>query len=308
MSKIWYEARIVAPGKGVDLVSDALAAIGCAGVTVEERKLDTFVPPDPDQPLPPVVRLKAYFQMAPGGAADLQKRIFRQLEDLAEMIDGLKPQQPELVEVRTEDWAENWKQHFQAVRIGERLVVRPSWEAFEAKTGDVVVTLDPGMAFGTGTHGTTRLCLEALAGLFAGPAPPARVLDVGTGSGILAIATAALGAGRVLACDIEPEACRTARENARQNGLADRVEVTGAPLDSLEKDFDLVLANILAEENVRLAAALADRIAPGGHLVLSGILEEKEGMVAEGFMDFPLDGPTASRREEWSCLVYRRRP
>jgi ribosomal protein L11 methyltransferase len=246
--------------------------------------------------------------MAPDGAADLQKRISRQLEDLAGVVEGLNTQQPEVIEVRTEDWAENWKQHFQAVRIGERLVIRPSWEAFEAKAGDVVVTLDPGMAFGTGTHGTTRLCLEALAGLFAGPVPPARVLDVGTGSGILAIASAALGARRVLACDIEPEACRTAHENARQNGLTDRIEVTGAPLESLEEDFDLVLANILAEENVRLAAALVGRLAPGGHLVLSGILEEKEAMVTEGFRNFPLDGPTVSRREEWCCLVYRRRP
>ena len=110
---------------------------------------------------------------------------------------GEKALLPAVTAVRNEDWAHGWKQHFGIVRIGPRLVIKPTWEAFTPEPGDALVTLDPGMAFGTGTHGTTRLCLEALAGLFEGSAPPRRVLDVGTGSGILAIAGAALGAEEV---------------------------------------------------------------------------------------------------------------
>jgi ribosomal protein L11 methyltransferase len=208
--------------------------------------------------------------------------------------------------VKDEDWAEGWKQHFSAVRIGRRLIVKPTWEDWSPATGEVVVNLDPGMAFGTGTHGTTRLCLEVLAELYAQPPYPCRVLDVGTGSGILAIAAAALGARRVLACDIEEEACRIAAENAALNGVAAQVEITDAALETLEGDFDVVVANILAEENIRLGAELTQRLAPGGVLILSGILQEKETLVTTAFAALGLNGPSLSREAEWVCLVYRK--
>lgn len=251
--------------------------------------------------------IKAYFA-APDDLQALRRRVEERLAWLGRAVPGLGGGVTAVSPLRQEDWAEGWKQHFSAVRIGRRLVIKPSWERFAAAAGDVVVELDPGMAFGTGTHGTTRLCLEALAEIFDSDAPPGRVLDVGTGSGILAIAAVALGAGRVLACDIEAEACRTARQNARQNGVGERLEITGAPLESLEGGFDVVLANILAEENARLAAELVGRLAPGGTLVLSGILQEKEPLVEAAFASFGLAGPDTRHREEWSCLLYRKPP
>lgn len=299
------EMRIRVPVAVVDLVCHELAELGCDGVTVEERQLDTFVPPDPDEVSAEDYVIKAYYSVN-GEAETLRGLITERLEWLAGLAPGWKPEVPEVREVRTEDWAEGWKQHFHAVRIGPRLVVKPTWEDVSSAPGDVVVNLDPGMAFGTGTHGTTRLCLEALAGLFEQSPRPQRVLDVGTGSGILAIAAAALGAKRVLACDIEPDSCRIAEENAALNRVESRMEVTGEPLQDLEGAFDVVLANILAEENIRLASELVGRVAPGGALVLSGILLEKEEMVREAFAPFPLTGPEISRREEWSCLLYRR--
>ncbi|BCR03513.1 ribosomal protein L11 methyltransferase [Desulfuromonas versatilis] len=297
--------RIEIPAAGIDLVSHELAELGCEGVTVEERTLDTFIPPDPDEIPTGNLHIKAYFP-AGDDAAELCRRVRERLEWLAPLVPGLVPALPEVTPVRNEDWAEGWKQHFSAVRIGPRLVVKPTWEPFTAEARDVVVNLDPGMAFGTGTHGTTRLCLEAIAELFETATPPRRVLDVGTGSGILAIAAAALGAERVLACDIEEQACLTASENALLNRVGDHLEVTGAPLSSLERGFDLVLANILAEENIRLASELVERLAPGGALVLSGILQEKEALVQEAFAAYPLTGPVVSHREEWSCLLYRK--
>lgn len=293
------------PASAVDLVCLELADLGCDGVTVEERQLDTFIPPDPDEVPSEECFIKAYYAVA-GEVETLRRQIRERLEWLAGFIPGLTPALPEVGEVRTEDWAEGWKQHFHAVRIGPRLVVKPTWEDFPPAPADVVVNLDPGMAFGTGTHGTTRLCLEVLARLFERSPAPQRVLDVGTGSGILAIAAAALGAKRVLACDIEPVSCRIASENARLNAVEEFMEVTGEPLQSLERDFDLVLANILAEENIRLAPELVGRLAPGGALVLSGVLLEKEEMVREAFAAFPLAGPEITHREEWSCLLYRR--
>lgn len=296
--------RFRIPAAGVELVGNELSELGCAGLTVEERQLDTFVAPDPEATAPEFYAVKAYFPM-PEDVEALRRRIYGALEWLSAFVPGLTAVLPEVVPVRQEDWAEGWKQHFSAVRIGRHLVVKPTWEEFSALPGDVVVELDPGMAFGTGTHGTTRLCLEALAALFDGPSPPQRVLDVGTGSGILAIAAAALGARRTLACDIDAEACRIAGENAALNGVDDRIEITLEPLSALAGEFDLVLANILAEENIRLANELVNHVAPGGALILSGILLEKEALVAEAFAAFALDGPEITRREEWTCLLYR---
>jgi ribosomal protein L11 methyltransferase len=306
MSESWCEIHIHIPAAAVDLVCAELGELGCSGVTVEERRLDTFTPPDPDEPLVGPVRLRAYFDVEGAGVEALRLAVYERLRWLAPMFPGLEAHLPEVATVRNEDWAEGWKQHFPLVHIGRRLVIRPSWEEYSPVGAEVVVVLDPGMAFGTGTHGTTRLCLEALATLFETPCPPRRVLDVGTGSGILAIAAAALGAERVLACDIEAESCRIARENVRNNGLQNQVEVTGALLEELEGDFDLVLANILAEENIRLADPLVSRVRPGGTLVLSGILQEKEALVATAFKAQPLNGPQFFRSDDWSCLVYGR--
>ena len=299
MDEKWLEIIIRTPSEAAEIVGSELAELGCEGITVEERRLDTFVPPDPDE-APAEYLLRAYFM-----EDDPEALCVRVRERLEAFSASFKTQVLEVRPVGEEDWAQGWKQHFSAVRFG-RLVVKPSWEDVPLCGEDAVVNLDPGMAFGTGTHATTRLCLEALAGFFATPEPPRRILDVGTGSGILAIAGAALGAERVLACDIEEEACRTARENAERNGVGEIVEVTAAPLGELEGGFDAVLANILAEENARLAHELSERLAPGGALILSGILREKEALVTEAFAALPLAGPEIRRQEEWSCLIYRK--
>lgn len=304
MNKTWIEIIIPAPSFAVDLICHAMVELGSQGVTVEERPLDTFVMPDPEADAPDHYRLKAYFPDS-DDVAQLLHQATERLHGLRDLLPGLPLLEPELHPIREQDWAEDWKQHFGATRIGRRLVIKPTWEDFAAGPADAVVTLDPGMAFGTGTHDTTRLCLEALAQLFD-EQPLQRVLDVGTGSGILAIAAAALGAQQVVACDIEPESCRVAAENARLNRVDSRVQITDRPLEELEGDFQLVLANILAEENIRLAPQLVSRLIPGGSLVLSGILVEKEQLVIDALRTFALTGPDIVRTAEWSCLVYRK--
>jgi ribosomal protein L11 methyltransferase len=306
MNRIWAEMGFQVPSEGVDLVCYELMGLGCEGVTVEERQLNTFTPPDPDEASPPNYFIKAYFPLAED-LESLRCSVKKQMVWLSNIIPGLVPVLPEVCPVRNEDWAEGWKQHFSAIRFGRQLIIKPSWESFLASEGEAVITIDPGMAFGTGTHATTQLCLEALATLFDRQPRSERVLDVGTGSGILAIAAAVLGAKRVLACDIEEEACRTAWDNARLNGVMDRLEVTKKPLESLEGGFQLVLANIMAEENIRLASELVERLASGGTLILSGILLEKEQLVIKAFKSFELSDPAISHMEEWTCLLYRKK-
>lgn len=301
---LWIEMHIPVPAEGEDLLCSELAELGCAGVTVAERLLDTFEPPTDRHEPGTILLLKASFPPT-DDAEELRRRVQERLTWLANLIPGLPTDLPQMRPVRQDDWAENWKQHFPPLHIGDRLLIRPSWESHQPLPGQAVIELDPGMAFGTGTHATTRLCLEALAELCL-TKTPARVLDVGTGSGILAMAAAALGASEVLACDIDADACRAAAENVERNGLQEQVTVTATPLEQLAGQFDVVLANILAEENIRLAAPLLDHLASGGILILSGILQEKEEAVTRAFAAWPLQGPQISRLQEWSCLVYRR--
>jgi ribosomal protein L11 methyltransferase len=209
-----------------------------------------------------------------------------------------------LAEVADEDWGEEWKKQFRPLDVG-RVRVRPSWIDEPPPAGSVEVVLDPGMAFGTGTHPTTSLCLGALSDFLSGR-PGASVLDVGTGSGLLAIASRKLGAGRVAGNDEDPVAVRVARENAARNGVA--LELTGDPLDAIPGTFDVVVANILANVLVDLAPALAAKVAAGGVLLLSGILCPQEDEVRRAHVALGLlPVPGGDRRDgEWSLLALRR--
>ena len=300
MENQWLELSFPVPSDLADLIADDLYAIGCLGVNVEERHLDTFVLPDPDAEIPDFYQIKAYFPPA----SDPQE-LTRQLRELQQSYPDWEPVQPQQSVVAQEDWAEGWKQHFTATRFGARLIVKPTWEEWRPAAGEVVIDLDPGMAFGTGSHETTRLCLQAIADLFD-RGSVGSLLDVGTGSGILAMAAAGLGATPILANDIDDEACQVARNNIAQNGMEALISVTPEPLEELTGAFDIVIANILAEENVRLASHLIARLAAGGTLLLSGILREKEAFVRSGFSGLGLSEPIVTYDADWCCMRYQR--
>lgn len=305
MNERWLQLQMEVPAAGVDTVSYLLSELGCEGVVTLEEDLDTFIPPDPDTIVSAPQEIKAFFP--PQCSRD---EIVRQLREKLDELRSIFPDwvfgEPRISEIQQQDWAEGWKQNFQPFTVGP-LLIRPSWTEVDQSHQGPVMELDPGMAFGTGTHGTTKLCLEALAGeLGHYQQGDCSVLDVGTGSGILAIAAAKLGASRVLGCDIEVDACRIAAENAANNGVADTITITNEPLENLPEGHQVILANILAEENVRLAAELVMHLANPGSLILSGILKEKEQLVRDGFAAFDLAGPEITVEDEWIALVYRK--
>jgi ribosomal protein L11 methyltransferase len=297
----------------VDELAAFLVELSGNGVCIENLAVDTFSLDTIEEK--PTKTVKAYLQDDADTEANVA-RIAAYLHDHAHLYPGFVPRLPLVCPVRQEDWANGWKQHFRPSRIGRRIVIKPTWEPFAVADGDILIELDPGLAFGTGTHPTTRMCLEIMEGIFFRDQPfdttahptPAAVLDVGTGSGILSIGAAKCGAGHVAAIDIDERAVSVAAENLALNRVADVARVSTAPLHRVEGSFQIVLANILAEELVRLGGDLVARVDTGCFLVLSGILTEREEFVRRGFAPFPLKLVAVRREEEWSCLCYRLEP
>jgi ribosomal protein L11 methyltransferase len=199
-------------------------------------------------------------------------------------------------------WRDAWRAYFKPLRVGERLVIKPSWEAYQAAPGDVVITLDPGQAFGTGTHESTQLVLAELSSQVTSDM---RVLDVGTGSGILAIACLLLGAGAADAIDTDPLAISATRENAEANRVAGRLAASERGLSELTERYPLVLANIEARVLIPLAPELAARVADGGRLILSGLLHADAEPVRAAYPEF--EERARPTRGDWCALVLERR-
>jgi ribosomal protein L11 methyltransferase len=207
--------------------------------------------------------------------------------------------------VNEEDWAEAWKEHFPVLRVGRRIVIRPTWRTHDAAEDEVVISLDPGMAFGTGLHPTTRLCLAQIEDLAArGLVRDASVLDVGCGSGILAIAAGLLGARPVLGVDTDPLAVETTRRNAALNGLGGVIEARrgSVPLAADARTFDLVLANLIATLLVDLAPGLAACVVDGGRLVASGIFRDRESDVSRACASAGLRVVGRRSETDWVAL------
>lgn len=203
--------------------------------------------------------------------------------------------------VEQEDWETGWKAYYHALTIGQRLAVVPSWEEFE--TDRAVIRLDPGMAFGTGTHETTALCLEALDELVQGGE---RVLDVGTGSGILAIAALKLGAAAAEGVDIDPMCVRTAGENAALNGVSDRFSVLIGDLsEKTSGKYDIITANIVANAILHLAPAVPALMAPGAAFIASGIIDTRKDEVLEGLRAAGLAVAEVREQGGWVAILCR---
>jgi len=279
-----------APVDELEILASDLFDLGAAGVELQEpgQLLMPGTPPLPEG----LGRCIAYFTER-SAALDAAAELHR-----SEVVP---------VEVPEQDWTLAWRAHHKPLRIGPRVLVHPPWEVPAAGAGVVRMAIDPGMAFGTGSHPTTALCLERIDELLA-ERPGADVLDIGTGSGILAIGAALLAAGRVCGTENDPVALEAARRGAALNGLAeDRIEfLLVEPDDVPGPPFGIVVANILLNTLVELAEAIAARVAPGGRLVLSGLLADQGDEAEAAYRAQGLRGVGRKQREEWVRVELER--
>ena len=283
----WTEVKIYTTTAGIDPLTGSMLDLGLQGFMIEDAQdFDEFLHDTTphwdyvDQAVMEKMKdcetcVTIYVADNPQGMEELMQ--------VRQILARLKAQDPdgkygrlelEMKDVDEEDWSNAWKKYYHPVQVGEHLVVCPSWEAYDRKPDEVVLTLNPGMAFGTGTHETTRLCLELLEKYIT---PQDTVLDVGCGSGILAITAALLGANRIIGCDIDEVAVKVAGENAALNGVQDRIAFHQGDLTSqVEGSFQIICANIVADVIIRLSEDAGRYLAKNGIFITSGIIDTRE--------------------------------
>lgn len=288
MKKTWQSVDVCVPGDEAESLAFEVAECLAVGVQMTDRGFRFYVGPDER-------------------GSDWESRIQPLLDEWCRNhpeSDALRVQTEVIVE---EDWADRWKAHFKPLRVGKSLVICPTWEPFEPAAEDRLILLDPGRAFGTGHHETTRLCMEWLEA-WADEHNPGdlSLLDLGTGSGILAMAAALLDFGQIVGVDSDEEAIEVARENLVVNGLTERIALKVGTVDEIKGFYDLALANIQAGPLVAMAGPLAGRIRPGGVLALSGILVVQEQEVRTAYEQSGMHFVERRSAGEWCLLVFRR--
>jgi ribosomal protein L11 methyltransferase len=305
----WIEAKVTfdddRQGVIVDLIADVFYSLDAKGVVVDDPLLEpveSWAPDAVERPLQPAVTgyLPADDRLE-GRRQDLEVRLSR-LADRQGFVYNLR-----YGTVEEEDWAESWKDFFWPQKITERIVVKPTWREYTAEAGQHVIEIDPGMAFGTGTHPTTALCVRLLEDYLQ---PGRTVLDVGTGSGILLIAAARLGAGHLTGVDLDPMAVDVARKNLLLNRIAPAAfELTcGHLAEDVDGTWDVVVANILAEVIIDLLDQGVPAARPGGLFICSGIIEAYHARVAAKMAACGFDIVDVRKEGDWVALVGRRGP
>lgn len=284
----WIELSVEVPPEYVEPMVQVFTRYGDGGVAIEQRVED--LSDDNSLMIDADMILRTYLLLDDTvkerrGYIDLAVRLIAHTYPALSLREKV---------VENEDWESAWKEHFQILRIGKRVIIVPSWKDYQCKATEAVVNLDPGMAFGTGQHPTTRACLMLLEDLIG---PDKSVLDVGCGSGILSIVAAKLGAWKVLGVDNDPLACKVARSNVYENGVGSEVEIMEGDLHSLEiktGSYDIVVANISAKVIMALANELNRVVREHGNLIVSGFLVDHEEAVTQ-------------KLEEAGCIIGGRR-
>ncbi len=292
----WLEIAVEVAGIDSELAADLLRQACPGGVAIEpsfrlDTAADVYVV---DGDAPAVVR--GYLHPSPD--SERLRRSLRLALSMAPLQSP--PRWRRARRLREQSWRDSWKKHFGIQRVGRALVVKPSWLTYALKGGETVIEIDPGLAFGTGQHPTTAMCLQALEELVS---PGVSVLDLGCGSGILAIAAAGLGATRVLALDIDPLAVKAARDNAIANGVAHLVETREGTLETSDERFNIIAANISGLTLERLAAALACTLTPGGALITSGFLQDAVQGLSRAFTGAGLDVDRVLQEGVWRAII-----
>ena len=312
----WIELIVHTTTEGADRVSSVLMDAGASGTQIEDRA-DI---PDPSQPhgiweiidpkllesMPSDVLVHAWFEESPSlpGLVDTIRARLTALKSDPSVGHAFGSLLLDTRTVNDQAWTDIWKKYFKPFHASDRLVIKPTWEDFTPAPGDIIIEIDPGMAFGSGTHETTSMCLSLLEEVITGGE---EIIDVGTGSGILAIGGALLGAGHVLAIDIDPDAVRVARENVKLNHVDHLVSVQqGNLLDRVSDTCDICVANSISDVIIAFAAPLLKHIRPGGLFITSGIVTLRSEEVAKALTDAGYEILRHVQKGEWSAFLCRR--
>jgi ribosomal protein L11 methyltransferase len=295
----WVEISMRVDGEAAETIAQELQKWCHQGVSIEQADIEEGKWDDGDTPPVNALIVRGYFS----NDADAEEKRY-QIERALGFYNMMLPMpKPEWKVVADEDWADAWKKHYHPVRLGQRILVRPLWVEVEVQENDIMIALDPGMAFGTGTHPTTQLCLEALERQVSSSID---VLDLGCGSGILSIAAAKLGAGKVVAVDIDQLAVDATIENAEVNGVAEKIHAYQGSLETVitsARRFDLVVVNILAKIIIEMCDQhLGDTVRPGGKAIFSGIIAEQTEAVEAALRKTGLEPTGRYQQSDWMVI------
>ncbi len=310
MDKEWIEVAIVTSSEAVEAVSGILYNTGVKGVSIEDPEDIEFKKKNPGD--------WDYFDetllLVKDGA--IVKGYYKQDEHMDEYLRYIKDSINNLEQfgidkgkglitvckVNEEDWENNWKKYYKPSKIGEKVVVKPIWENYEVKDDEVIVELDPGMAFGTGTHETTRMCIKALEKHVK---PESVVFDIGTGSGILAITAAKLKAKEAIGVDLDPVAVKSAGENVKYNNIDNIKIMHGNLMEVVDGKADIVIANIIADVIIFLTEEVKKFIVTGGLFISSGIIRERKDDVVNKLEECGFKIEEVNVDGEWVCIVAK---
>ena len=317
----WLELTIDTKSEGIELLEAALSLNGYDSFIVDdEQEFATFLETNRDywdvidkdltEQMQGVSRIRLYLENTPAAMEEICR--------LRELLDAVRSQwqgadfgtlEIQTANIRNEDWENNWKQYYQPIEIGKRLLVVPKWMQPDNPEGRIPVLLDPGMIFGTGAHASTQMCMKALETIVRGGE---QIIDLGSGSGILSITALLLGAKHAVGIDVDPKAEDIARENAACNGIfADRFEaVTGnvitsqeALSDILNRFYDIVCMNIFADVIIPMAPVLPQIMHSGSRVICSGVLNARLEDVLSAFRDAGLHICSCEEQDDWCCIV-----
>ena len=311
MDGTWIEIRVITKSEALEPVSGIFYGLDCKGVAIEDPNdilgrdkgplTWDFADINVLEYKGEVAVVKGYFSEE-DNIEETIKYIEDKITELKEIGFDLGQGKVEVKKMHEQDWANTWKQYYKPTKVGERIVVKPIWEDYELKNDELLVELDPGMAFGTGTHETTRMCIQALEEYVK---KDSTVFDVGCGSGILAIAAAKLGAKKAVGVDLDPVAVESSLENIGYNNL-DNIEILhGNLLDVIDGKADIVVANIIAEVICILTEDVSKAINTGGYFITSGIIHDRVEMVTNKLEECGFEVEKINKDGEWNCIIAK---
>lgn len=311
MEGTWIEVRVITKSEALEPVSGIFYGLDCKGVAIEdpndilEREQGPLTWDFADinvlEHKGEVAVVKAYFSEE-DNIEEVLEYINEKMKELKDLGIDTGVAKVESEKMHEEDWANNWKKYYKPTKVGERIVVKPIWEEYEPKGNELVLELDPGMAFGTGTHETTRMCIQALDKYVK---EDNTVFDVGCGSGILAIAAAKLGAKMAVGVDLDPVAVESAKENIGFNKLDNIQILYGNLVEVIDGKADIVVANIIAEVICILTEDVKRVLKEDGYFITSGIIHDRVDMVTNKLQEVGFEVVEINKDGEWNCIVAK---